>query len=79
MAIQRAVVPMQPILTEPATSSCIDVMSSVIDCISVAILRARSITVRPSGVGCIVALSMRVTPSSFSSLATWVETLDCTV
>ena len=79
VAIQRPVVPMHPIRTSPATSWRIETMSSLIACSSVRIRRARSRTAWPSEVGCIVCRSTSTAPSSFSSLATCVETFDCTV
>ncbi len=76
---QRAVVPMMPRLTWPATSSRNEATSAVRASSSVCTRRARATTTSPSPVRRPAARSTSVTPSSFSSRATWVETLDWTV
>ena len=76
---QRAVVPMTPMRPTPATSSRTEATSAARASSSAWMRRARSTTTAPSSVTWPVARSMRVTPSSFSSRATWVDTLDCTV
>ena len=76
---QRAEVPMQPSRTVPLTSSRRAATSALSASSSAWMWRARLTTARPSSVSAPLARSTRVTPSSRSRRATWVDTFDCTV
>ena len=71
--------PITPIRVSPATTSSRADRSAEMSSISRRMRRPRSTTKAPSSVSSKVARSIRMTPRSRSSLATWAETLDCTV